>query len=220
MWYLYALAGVDDAHAIGPPPGIDDRPVKTLVAGDLVAFASEIDAAGFEAALRRADLSKDGELGRAVRAHDRVIWHVFAHSAVLPCRFGTVFATQEALAGWLRTEYRRFREALDLVRDAAEWDIEVQAACDVDGNEVLDVKGRQQASLVYETVRDTLAGLALRARDGFYLVRRDEESAFAGKVFELVEAFPGTQIRMTGPQPAYHFMDSGMISVAGGKHGR
>ena len=24
MWYLYAIADAQDAHAIGPPPGIDD----------------------------------------------------------------------------------------------------------------------------------------------------------------------------------------------------
>ena len=100
------------------------------------------------------------------------------------------------------------------MRGAAEWDVQVQTASDVDGIEAPDLPSgtawmlnRQQESLVYQTVHDALAAQAVRARDGFYLVRREDESAFTSKVFELVELFPGTQIKMTGPQPAYHFTD-------------
>ncbi len=213
MWYLYAIAGARDADAIEPPSGIDDSPVKTLAAGDLAAIAGEVDAARFEAAGKRADLSEGGWLAKAVRAHDRVIWQAFARAAVLPSRFGGLFATQDALTRWLRRESGRLRRALDLVSDAAEWDVQVQLASDVDGNELPDMPSgtawmlsRQRGSLVYESVHGALAALAVRAHDGFYLVRRDGEGAFTRKVCELVGLFPGTQIKMTGPQPAYHFV--------------
>ena len=171
--------------------------MKILVAGDLAAIAGEADAAGFEAAHKQADLSEDGWLAKAVRAHDRVIWQAFAQAGVLPSRFGALFARQDDLTGWLRTQGRRLRRALDLVRGAAEWDVEVQTASEVDGLEAPNVPSgtawmlnRQQESLVYQKVHDALAAQALRSRDGFYLVRRADESAFTGKVFELVELFP------------------------------
>jgi hypothetical protein len=209
MWYLYAIADADDANGIGALSGIDDSPVKTLTAGDLAAIAGEVDTAGFEAARMHADLREDGWLAQAVRAHDRVIWQAFTRSAVLlPSRFGALFTGHDDLTGWLKAESPRLRRALDLVRDAAEWDIEVQIASDVDGNEVADLSGHEQASLVYETVHNALAACAIGAHDGFYLVRRDGEGAFTGKVHELVGLFPGTQIKMTGPQPAYHFVDA------------
>jgi hypothetical protein len=188
--------------------------VKILSAGDLAAVAGEVNAAAFRAAQTLSDLSEDGWLTKAVRAHDRVIWEVFTQAAVLPSRFGALFATPQALTAWLRTERRRLYRALDLVRDVAEWDVEVQAPSDVDGIEVPDMPSStawmlscQLDSVVCQTVHHALAALAVRSQDGFYLVRRADEGAFMRKVDDLVSQFAGTQIKITGPQPVYHLVE-------------
>lgn len=131
--YVY---GVTAATSIPPVDGVDSAPVRVLPHDGLVAVVSSID----RTELRAADL----------RAHWRVLGHVFEHATVLPVRFGTLMESEDDVRDRL----------LDANRDRL-----AELLRTMDGLVQLSVKGRYDEDvLLREIIRETPAVLALRDR--------------------------------------------------------
>ncbi|HEX6681668.1 MAG TPA: GvpL/GvpF family gas vesicle protein [Candidatus Limnocylindrales bacterium] len=237
IWYPYAVTYAENATGFTPPPGIDGVPAQLVPGGGVAAVAAELDAAGFEAAQAEPDLSEGGWLAAALRAHHRVTCEAFARVPVLPLRFGACYASRSQLVGLLEAQGPRLREALDAVRDAAEWTVEVfvesHQPSEVDGAEAADGTAwmrrrlgeahdretlRGQASKCAQRVHRVLTELAVRTdgREGItrrvYLVRRQRETAFVTAASGLAAQLPGTHLKLKiiGPQPAFHFVSAGL----------
>lgn len=105
--YCYGVAAARDAeHQLGR--GLDGKPVRTVVHGDLAALVSE--APGSVRAKRR-DLL----------AHFEVLETAFEHGTVLPLRFGIVFDDEAALVDdFLAPRQKELAKLLHELRDRVE----------------------------------------------------------------------------------------------------
>lgn len=131
--YVY---GVSTETSIPPVAGLGSAPVRALPHDGLVALVSSVDRTD----LRAADL----------RAHWRVLGHVFEHATVLPVRFGTLMDSEEEVRARL----------LDANRDRL-----MELLASMDGLVQLSVRGRyEEDALLREILREAPAIRALRDR--------------------------------------------------------
>jgi len=109
--------------------GIDPRaPLRFVRQGDVAALASDIslDEFGPEAMAERVkDLRWVEE---KVRAHDRVVKHLLAAGAVVPCRFGMVLRGEDDLRNLLGVRAHEILATLDALDGKKEWGVKVLAA--------------------------------------------------------------------------------------------
>jgi hypothetical protein len=124
--YVYGIT-----RAGGPPPpdglpGVDPRvPLRFVRQGDLEALTSTIslDDFGTDAMTERVkDLAWVEE---KVRAHDRVVKHLLARGAVVPCRFCTVLRGEQDVRAVLARHAEGLSAALDAVDGKKEWGVKV-----------------------------------------------------------------------------------------------
>lgn len=92
--------------------GISGNQIFLYPANDLIAIVSEHD--------RSSALDQ-----KAAIEHARVIGDCFQHATVLPFRFGTVFADDEALRKSIRSNHRQFLTNVERLRGKAEMHIKV-----------------------------------------------------------------------------------------------
>jgi len=133
--YVYGVIARKAAR-VPPVDGVESAPVRALEHADLTALVSSIQ----RTELRAAD----------VRAHWRVLEHVFEHATILPVRFGTVMESEEEVrARLLKPNEDRLAELLETM----------------DGLIQLNVKGRyDEESLLREILREVPALARLRER--------------------------------------------------------
>lgn len=167
--------------------------------------------------------------------HARVIADAFKHSTVLPFRFGTAFADDDALRRSIRSNHRHFTGSLDRLRGKAEMhlkvlvdDIEsakVQACCT--GKEYL-AGLREQASRQRErqsraralTVQLNRMFLPLEEEisckrmesgkmllDIAHLIDKKCVERYMNKFATALATMKDCQMQLSGPWPAYHFMN-------------
>jgi hypothetical protein len=109
--------------------GIDPRaPLRFVRQGDVAALASDIslDEFGPEAMAERVkDLRWVEE---KVRAHDRVVKHLLAAGAVVPCRFGMVLRGEDDLRNLLGVHAHEIVATLGALDGKKEWGVKVLAA--------------------------------------------------------------------------------------------
>ena len=124
-WYAYCIAEksafpVLDRHRRPVPlqhvNGVLGNQVFLFPASDLAVVVSEHDPA--EATPERMNQM-------AQRDHARVIADVFKHSTVLPFRFNTVFADDDALRRSVRSNQRHFQANVERLRGKAEMHIKL-----------------------------------------------------------------------------------------------
>jgi hypothetical protein len=129
-WYVYAIARSDDlADALNDEDvsGVEARPVQLVTAGDLAAVAAEVPLGGFRASGDEPDLSPEGWLNTAVRAHENVVERLCRRATALPFRFGALYPSRDHVRGLLQGRASEFRSELDRLADAAEWGVKAQA---------------------------------------------------------------------------------------------
>jgi hypothetical protein len=134
---LYVYGVVADAE--GDPPGltgVDGRNVKRVAHEGLAALTSPLE--------------HDQLTARDIRAHWRVLEHVFEHSTVLPMRFGTVLEDEQAVRASLLEPNADHLSAL---------------LADMEGLVQFNVKGRYvEEPLLREVVRSSPAVAKARKR--------------------------------------------------------
>jgi Gas vesicle synthesis protein GvpL/GvpF len=217
MIHLYAL--LDAAAEVPPVQGLDDAQVEARRVDGVTAVVSALTRpveASAQAAVRH------GSVVDAVAARN---------DAVLPARFGTAFADEDALAAAVVSRSDELRTRLEHVRGCVElgvrarWDAEPAgetAEPPTTGREYLRARyaryarARELADRVHpplaELSRDTrrVDGLAtggsVRAA---YLVPDDAVDAFRARVEALERAHPGITLVCTGPWPPYSFATLG-----------
>lgn len=196
-----------------PPPGqgLGGRPLRPVTAGDLTAIVSEApdDLAVHEGALR---------------IYARVVESLEALGTVLPARFGTRLANDQAATRLLVERRDRFVAALARVQGAAEMGIrataplpEPSAAHGDPGRAYLlgRLEQRRRAEQLAARIDQTVSGVVRQSivrvmpRSGTllqasYLVTRDAIDTFAGRIAELGEF----GLAVTGPWPPYSFVES------------
>jgi hypothetical protein len=110
-WYLYGIApagaAAPDAAAVDP-----QHEVVTVAAGGLAAIASRVSLDDFDESTLSERLGDAEWLEQKIRAHEQVLEAVLAGSAVVPCRFCTVYRDGDDLRGFLTAHSDELGEAL------------------------------------------------------------------------------------------------------------
>jgi hypothetical protein len=137
--YVYGVVATDSISGVDAK-GVAGAPVKVVGHGDLAALVSDAPA---EFRIKRADL----------RSHLEVLEQAFAHTTVVPCAFGTVVGSSDALTASLLTDRR------EELRDAL---------ARLEGNAQLNVRATYvEDALMREVVAEDgeIAALRAHARD-------------------------------------------------------
>lgn len=109
--YLYALADQGPAGQLGE--GITGEPLRLLSQGGVTAVAGELS-------------DRPRPVRELLQAQDAVVRRLAERfEALLPARFGEVFAAESALAGQIAARARELNEALDLVRGCVQMNLRV-----------------------------------------------------------------------------------------------
>ena len=143
-------------------------------------------------------------------AQHKVIEQVFAHHAVLPAPVGVVFRNQESLLQWLELHYAALADGLTFVDGRCVARVHVTE--DEDDDEDTDLKSAS-AEMFRELRRESSATLPLKVTDdtmselsAAFLVERPRWEAFGAAVAEAARKHPGIRWEITGPWPAYDFV--------------
>lgn len=124
--YVYGIVpvGLDTA---GAPSGLDGRPVRKLVEGELAALVSSLDSAEYSAGQidqRGADLEW---LGPRAHAHDAVVTWANDPGPVVPLPMWTLFTGEPAVCGMLAARAADLGETLRRIYGADEYSLRVFA---------------------------------------------------------------------------------------------
>ena len=119
-WYLYGVvpAGGGEAPAAR---GVDpEHQLVTIDCGGIAGVASQVSLDEFDKSTLPERLGDAEWLERKIRAHEQVLEAVHARTAVVPCRFCTVYRDEDDLKAFLAAHATALAEALDLVAGRVE----------------------------------------------------------------------------------------------------
>jgi hypothetical protein len=169
----------------------------------------------------------------AMWTHERVVETLMERGAVLPMRFGTTLADEDALAAALADRRDELLASLERVRGRVELGVRAAqparepAVSDAARAHPASITGREyvlgklrelrRAEHAAAALHEPLAGLAAEARQqrvrapdevlrAAYLVDRAAVGSFRAAVERLQAAHPDTAILCTGPWPPYSFV--------------
>jgi hypothetical protein len=234
--YVYAVGEAAALTDLTGLTGIEDAPVSCTVAGRLCGLTSAVSVHAFRAAQQGAEMSENGWLAGAVRAHERVALHALERAQVLPMRFGTMYADRDDVHAMLLRHQESLLAELRRLADATEWCLTVHVADSAESQPVRDngaqpasgtawLLSRQAALRARQTHTDRIAECVERLRTALSGHTRDmviSRSASGNRMWLLVDDVPrlraavdelstrergsGVQLELTGPWPAYHFV--------------
>jgi hypothetical protein len=145
--YVYGVVAAADAASVAHT-GVEGSPVRTVTEGDLAALVSDVAGGALAAA-------------REVRAHWRVLEAASAQATVLPVRFGTVMANDDAVRTQLLTDNAEHLAGLLKELDGR---VQVSVKGAYDQDELL--RGVVAASPTIAALRKRIQGLPADA--GYY----------------------------------------------------
>ena len=213
--YLYAVLSAPPRAALR---GLAGEPVRSFCAGDLVAAVGDIAAAPAVSAT-------------SLRAHDEVVRALARDAeAILPARFGSITADDQALIELLARQATALGEALRLVHGCEQMTARVFAAAAAGagaepapattGLEYLERRraAQRRAREVPEAapLRARLDGLVraerVRRHDAppllatlYHLVARGRAEEYLAAVADAAVALEPTRVSASGPWPPYAF---------------
>lgn len=230
-WYVYGLtdARSDDA---GHLHGLGGHPVQVLGTGPVRLLASRAPEGIEDLATAAPD-----EAVAAVLQHDEVLVELATDRTVVPARFGTLLADDDAVGQLLADPDGRLAARLERVAGATEWVVSVSV--DEEGQDVsgeatgeelspghaffarrraaadASTRARQRAVAVAEEIDGSLRSLArdfapldLRSPD---MVARGAylvPDAAVSALHDLTVDVPdGARVEVQGPLPAYRFAE-------------
>ena len=198
---------------------------ETVQVGDLAAIVSELEPG---------ELDDPHVLERHVRAHNDALLAALESGAVVPIRFGTLFASTADVAGWLERHESALLAELDRLTDTMEWALRVlepvpePESVSVGSAETYLERRLEEGEAVarrrQELAESTAAWherLAAHAEDAVilggralldaaYLVRRSRQTEFDAVLAEVIEELDAHELqsRLTGPWPPFSFVDA------------
>lgn len=119
--YLFCFARASAARDIAVAGLGGSDPVSTLEAGDAAAVFCAVSLADFQGELAERNLNDPAWVVPRACEHERVIEAVMTRSPVLPARFGSVFASKDALEAFLADRHPEISKFLESVADKEEW---------------------------------------------------------------------------------------------------
>jgi len=146
--YLYAVVAGDGTGAATGDAGVEPGgAVEVVTVDDLSAVVSEVDLVAMREGGSAEQITEDGWLATAVRAHERVVLAAFHSAPTVPMRFGIVHPDRASVLRLLTEHAGDLREQLRTVAASAEWSVRVRIDTDVvaryvaDGADVSDGDG-------------------------------------------------------------------------------
>jgi len=128
-------------------------PLETFPHGELVALTSEVEVAWLQDQLRGAEDGDLAVLEPLVRAHEDVLSRALDAQALVPFRFGTIFASRAELRSFVTEREGELAETLERLAGAREWGVKA----------LLDPEAAEAAAAADDP---QLAELAARAGEG------------------------------------------------------
>ncbi|WP_084678256.1 GvpL/GvpF family gas vesicle protein [Actinopolymorpha alba] len=125
-WYLYAIVAADAGQDLPPLVGVEERPVELVSTENLCAVTAEVPLAGFRTGGEEPDLTPEGWLPRAVRAHERVIEQLCTLTTALPFRFGALYPSRGQVRAVLDSHADQLTAELRRLDGTAEWGVKVR----------------------------------------------------------------------------------------------
>jgi hypothetical protein len=184
---LYVYAVLSEAPRV-MGVGLDGVPLRTVAGERLVAVVG--------------DHTRAPELGDdQLCIHEALISRLMAEAPVLPLRFGTTVADEEALRRWLRTNEDELLRSLEALDGAVELTVRADLAA---GGDLRERIHRSLAELSRRAILFPPAPGSDRLRAA-YLVDGDHIEAFAAAV-ERLEKELAIELSCTGPWPPYSFV--------------
>lgn len=155
-------------------------------------------------------------LGRArqVARYRAVVEQSFVERSIVPVPWGTTFRSRASVERWLELHYSPLQEGLAFVAERAMMRVRVEVATPATGAAAATVDGRLWTAL-RALKGDAVAAIPVvpdaeaRAERGAvcaYLIERDAIPAFEQRVAGLTSAEPLLRVQLTGPFPAYDFV--------------
>ena len=129
-WYLYGvtLRGVVDEPELAAGSWVDAaESVRRLVCRDLVAIVRPVSRAEFHPDALQLRLRDAAWLETMVRSHNQVIASIHQEQAILPAKFGSVYARVEDLSAALEEAHDALVVQLRSLEGCDEWGIRVYA---------------------------------------------------------------------------------------------
>ena len=190
-WYLYGIASVNSGERAPAPTdtteldvvetpldlGPDHVRVHLLTHGNLAAVVRRVSLADFTAEALQARLGDPAMLRLAVQLHNDVICAVHQQWAILPAKFGAVYARLEDIAAAIDQRSEALRAQLTRVDGCDEWAIHIY----VDQGRVrAAIRADQALDPAYQQLASASPGRA-------YLLRRKLEDGLAAKVAQVAD---------------------------------
>ena len=214
-WYLYGittsaslasvLAEADDGCTVIDQPGATARvaaPLQVVDCAGLAAVVRPVDPADFGESVLRERLQSPSALEVIVRNHNRVIEAIHARQAILPAKFGMVYAYAAEIESALRAGHDTLVPQLRRLEECDEWAVHLYADRSVVRNQV----SRSDATLQrlreeYVTARPGRAYfLERQIRDGLETATRLTLVTLAQRVYDrLSGAAIAVQVNPVGP---------------------
>ena len=197
MIYLYAIAG---------GRGAAQPPLRELAYGDVVAVYREIAAVP--------DVTEE-----SLRHHEGVLEQLMERHEVLPLRFGSTVADEDALLHLLATRHDEFAVSLARVRGRVEMGVRASAqnggpAAAASGREYLarKLERKRIAAAVHAELADLAHASSMQVASdpapGFaasYLVDRDRVGDFRQRFDSVRDSRSDFEMVCTGPWPPFSF---------------
>lgn len=199
-WYLYGITRRTDTTV--PPRA--ESPIKLLACGDLAAVVRQVPLADFTPEAIEARVQDMDALEALVREHNRVIEEVHRQEAILPAKFGSVYARREDIEAALDASHDHLLRRLCQVEGCDEWSIHLYA-----DRSTIEQHVASEHPAIKELRREISSARPGRA---YFLERKlageitaatmEELGAIAARVYEdLANLSAADQIGQTGQSP-------------------
>lgn len=124
--YVYGIVPAA-ADFAGAPPGLDDRPVRAIVEGDIAALVSSLDDAEYSAERIDARATDLEWLAPRAKAHDAVVTWAADPGPVVPLPMWTLFTSEPGVSGMLAARAAEVRDTMRRIAGADEYSLRVFA---------------------------------------------------------------------------------------------
>ena len=217
MLYVYALVDADGPSSLPAEAGHSGAPLCVVARGNVAAICSRHE---------HIDLPVEGE---HLWRHERVAEALMDDHAVLPVRFGTTVADDDALAAMLDERQAEFRDALERVRGRVEMTVKAMWTPPEPPAEAPDagaspgrtyllgrLETRNAAVALADAIHTGLAKVAVDARrevlvtprlllSAAYVVDRADVDALLAASDDAARRHPEVELLCIGPWPPHTF---------------
>jgi gas vesicle protein GvpL/GvpF len=119
-WYLYGVVAADAEAPAGAPSVDSANQVVSVPGGRVAALASRVSLVEFDEETLPQRLADAEWLEEKIRAHEQLLEAALASTTVVPCRFCTVYRSEEDLRAFLAEHSDDLREALSRLEGRVE----------------------------------------------------------------------------------------------------